>query len=569
MAGFLVIYGEELFIKFDIRHYKELRVKTMDYKKMVIPVIIALLLLFNFSTTVLANSLDNIYDEVSSEYPEDIEKMKENGASEGDIKKFINTIGDELSSKELNDENISEEVANVVFSMYLSGEHDDVFNAVIKGWGLSPDVLIGAYDSGGTGKVFELLPKSLQEIGYMVKKQLAEASEKNIESSDLGNSAEPVVESNSEFLVESSKIIEQINKNLPKIIVNMSEGNSIVEVRAADIREIFRVNKELEVRNAEGDVIFTIPPGTITLNEGYNLKFNIKRLPASEARPLAAKLSQEIKVVGDVFELNVKNTDNNQDTDISLNNPITAALSYENYEITTDDEHRLAVFMYNESTNTWDLIGGKVNKDSKTVEWKANHFSKYAVMLVNKTFADITDHWAKQDIEYLVARGLVNGVNEKNFEPMRQITRAEFTKMLVKVLNIDTASETEPIFADVPVETWYSRYVSAAFNAGLVNGVSSTHFEPNRNISRQEMAAMIVRALNYKGIDTEVTEEALNQLLAKYKDSSQIADWAKKSLAVAINSGIIGGRTEDSLAPTENTVRAEAAVMIKRLFDKL
>jgi hypothetical protein len=569
LAGFLVIYGEELFIKFDIRHYKELRVKTMDYKKMVIPVIIALLLLFNFSTTVLANSLDNIYDEVSGEYPEDIEKMKENGASEGDIKKFINTIGDELSSKELDDENISEEVANVVLSMYLSGEHDDVFNAVIKGWGLSPDVLIEAYDSGGTGKVFELLPKSLQEIGYMVKEQLAEAAEKNIESSDLGNSAEPVVESNSEFLVESSKIIEQINKNLPKIIVNMPEGNSIVEVRAADIKEIFRVNKELEVQNAEGDVIFTIPPGTITINEENNLKFNIKRLPASEARPLAAKLSQEIKVVGDVFELNVKNTDNKQDTDISLNNPITAALSYENYEIAPDDEHRLAVFMYNESTNTWDLVGGKVNKDSKTVEWKANHFSKYAVMLVNKTFTDITDHWAKQDIEYLVARGLVNGVNEKNFEPMRQITRAEFTKMLVKVLNIDTASETEPIFADVPVETWYSRYVSAAFNAGLVNGVSSTHFEPNRNISRQEMAAMIVRALNYKGIDTEVTEEALNQLLSKYKDSSQIADWAKKSLAVAIDSGIIGGRTEDSLAPTENTVRAEAAVMIKRLFDKL
>ncbi|MBZ4688275.1 MAG: S-layer protein [Clostridiales bacterium] len=565
----MVIYGEELFIKFDIRHYKELRVKTMDYKKMVIPVIIALLLLFNFSTTVLANSLDNIYDEVSGEYPEDIEKMKENGASEGDIKKFINTIGDELSSKELDDENISEEVANVVLSMYLSGEHDDVFNAVIKGWGLSPDVLIEAYDSGGTGKVFELLPKSLQEIGYMVKEQLAEAAEKNIESSDLGNSAEPVVESNSEFLVESSKIIEQINKNLPKIIVNMPEGNSIVEVRAADIKEIFRVNKELEVQNAEGDVIFTIPPGTITINEENNLKFNIKRLPASEARPLAAKLSQEIKVVGDVFELNVKNTDNKQDTDISLNNPITAALSYENYEIAPDDEHRLAVFMYNESTNTWDLVGGKVNKDSKTVEWKANHFSKYAVMLVNKTFTDITDHWAKQDIEYLVARGLVNGVNEKNFEPMRQITRAEFTKMLVKVLNIDTASETEPIFADVPVETWYSRYVSAAFNAGLVNGVSSTHFEPNRNISRQEMAAMIVRALNYKGIDTEVTEEALNQLLSKYKDSSQIADWAKKSLAVAIDSGIIGGRTEDSLAPTENTVRAEAAVMIKRLFDKL
>jgi len=547
--------------------------KKIDFvgliKSMVIPVIIALLLLFNFSTTVLANSLDNIYDEVSGEYPEDIEKMKENGASEGDIKKFINTIGDKLGSKELNDENISKEVANVVLSMYLSGEHDDVFNAVIKGWGLSPDVLIKAYATGGTGKVFELLPKSLREIGYMVKEQLAEASEKNIEPSDLGNNAEPVVESNSEFLVESSKIIEQINKNLPKIIVNMPEGNSIVEVRAADIREIFRVNKELEVQNAEGDVIFTIPPGTITINEGNNLKFNIKKLPASEARPLAAKLSQAIKVVGDVFELNIKNTDNNLDTDISLNNPITAALSYENYEITTDDEHRLAVFMYNESTNTWDLIGGKVNKDSKTVEWKANHFSKYAVMLVNKTFADITDHWAKQDIEYLVARGLVNGVNEKNFEPMRQITRAEFTKMLVKVLNIDTASETEPIFADVPVETWYSRYVSAAFNAGLVNGVSSTHFEPNRNISRQEMAAMIVRALNYKGIDTEVTEEALNQLLSKYKDSSQIADWAKKSLAVAINSGIIGGRTEDSLAPTENTVRAEAAVMIKRLFDKL
>lgn len=536
-------------------------------KKYIKFLIVGLIVIF-LSSTVFAGSLNDIYTEISNKYPDDIQKMKDNGATEENIRDFLNSIEDELQGEELTDDNAGEIVSNVILVMYLNDEHSEVFDAVIKGWGLTPDTLIDAYTSGGSGEVYELLPQSLREIGSVVKKRLTSNDDRD---SDGGGSRRDTEQTSAEpNYADSEEIAQQIAEDLSMVALSFADDENALNIKAQDFNRIAAAGKELQLRDSEGIVTLTIAPGTLQPEEGSLVRFRIERISEEELQSLAPNSEESGRIVGNVYDISFSMEDaEGNSADITPDRPMRLAMSYAGEEVTEDEENKLVVFWYNEDESVWELIGGKVNRNKQTVEWDAEHYSKYALMLVDKTFSDIAEHWARQDIEYLAARELVNGVSEKEFEPHRDITRAEFTKMLCQVLKLESQSDLDTEFTDIPENAWYRDSVLTAFNAGLVNGVSVTRFEPNRNITRQEMAAMIARALDYKEIDTEMTEEAVNSLLLKFDDSMQIADWAKKSLAVTINAGIIGGRTEAGLAPAANTNRAEAAVMIKRFFDIL
>lgn len=182
-----------------------------------------------------------------------------------------------------------------------------------------------------------------------------------------------------------------------------------------------------------------------------------------------------------------------------------------------------------------------------------------------KTFDDVKKHWAKSDIEFIISKGIANGVSETQFQPNRSITRAEFAAMLINMLKIDTNGAVGFHFSDVPYQAWYAKIVYTAVDANLVKGVSPTSFAPKQNITRQEMAAMVTNALAYKKMSTTVSQEELNNL-KKYHDNSELSSWAEKSVAVAMKNGIITGRSANTLAPRANATRAEAAVMMKRLY---
>lgn len=187
----------------------------------------------------------------------------------------------------------------------------------------------------------------------------------------------------------------------------------------------------------------------------------------------------------------------------------------------------------------------------------------------NKTFTDIAHHWARKDIEFLAARGIVNGVSENIFEPGRQVTRAEFVTMLVNTLGITVQKGTAKKFTDVPPGSWYAGSIYCAYESGLVRGVGENLFAPKQYITRQEIAVMIINALQLKGISIENNIDNMAGELNTYLDKSQIASWAEEALAQAIKTQIILGRSDKYLAPRDNANRAEAAVMIGRLYHKI
>ncbi len=183
------------------------------------------------------------------------------------------------------------------------------------------------------------------------------------------------------------------------------------------------------------------------------------------------------------------------------------------------------------------------------------------------SFNDITSHWAKDDIQFMVDKGIVKGMTADSFVPNANITRAQFATLLVNTLGLTEVRPEKATFKDVNNSAWYYGMVETAATNSLVSGYKDGSFKPEGKITRQEMAAMIANALTAKGKSVASGEAA--QLLSKFNDKQQIDGWAQNSVALAVKEGIISGRTASTFVPKANATRAEGTVMLKKVLENL
>lgn len=187
----------------------------------------------------------------------------------------------------------------------------------------------------------------------------------------------------------------------------------------------------------------------------------------------------------------------------------------------------------------------------------------------SRSFTDLAGHWAAGDVQKLVSLGIVTGVRLNEFEPNRSITRAEFTALLARAVKLKTDDSLSARFADVTADKWYFGIINTAAEAGLVSGFEQNNFGPNEPVTREQMAVMIIRAMINSGKSMDInTNEAVVDLIA-FIDGHMISEWAVTSMASAIKLGIISGRGEAMIAPGAVATRAEAAVMILRMCERL
>ena len=191
--------------------------------------------------------------------------------------------------------------------------------------------------------------------------------------------------------------------------------------------------------------------------------------------------------------------------------------------------------------------------------------STYAVIWHPIEFADVTNHWAKDAINDMGSRMVVYGVDETNYAPDRDITRAEFAAIVIRALGLAPGTG-ESSFGDVAASDWYCGYIETASSYGIVNGYNATTFGPNDKITREQAMTMIARAMKITGLDATLTDSEMVTLLASYTDSANASDYAKTSIADCLKTGVITGRSNGTVAPKENITRAEVAVIVQRLL---
>ena len=202
----------------------------------------------------------------------------------------------------------------------------------------------------------------------------------------------------------------------------------------------------------------------------------------------------------------------------------------------------------------------KKKADEKALEQKKKDFLKAQKErerdVVLRTFHDVpTGYWAVDAIAHSYARGYFKGEGEGRFAPERAITRGEFVSILGRMAGA-SASNTATVFGDVPSGAYYAGYVAWAQSKGIVAGVSQGRFEPNRSITREEMAVMLTKFLASQNKSYAATG------YANFSDGSSIAGWAKDSVDKMTRQGILSGMGNGDFAPKANFSRAQAAQVL-------
>ncbi|MNN08953.1 Endoglucanase precursor [compost metagenome] len=193
-------------------------------------------------------------------------------------------------------------------------------------------------------------------------------------------------------------------------------------------------------------------------------------------------------------------------------------------------------------------------------------FSVYAAATRTVAFTDIDASYAASDIKDLAGKWIINGKTATTFSPKANLTRAEFTALLVRALGLKAAG-TEA-FTDVKVGDWFASDVAAASEAGLIKGIGGGKFAPNAKVTREDLAVILDRALKLTG--TELKLAGLDPI-APYADSVKVSAYAKESVKLLTDAGIIDGfsLTEGTFyQPNASATREFSAAALHRLLIK-
>jgi M6 family metalloprotease-like protein len=380
----------------------------------------------------------------------------------------------------------------------------------------------------------------------------------------------------------------QIDDPNSRTVTARVTSSAIQEIRldTAAFKEIVQAGKSLMIDSPKVDITF--PTGAVSLpmltSAGADSKFEVKIEqinPGSAAQKLGDAAKNDGKglfaIAGCLFEFSTQIVSGNKIQIVSgFNAPITVTVTLKGTEPGIADTDKLGVYYYNETSHTWEYMGGAYNAATHSITFTTPHLSLYSVMINEITFSDIKTHWAKADIEKLAARQITTGVGGGKFNPEGTVTRAEFISWLVRGLELSKTegqstkmkSSAAPIpFKDVPGSKWYSDEISLAYRSGITG--DNVSFRPDDRITREEMAYMIAGALKFKGRSANLDEKQTEQQLKEFKDSNRIQAGMRQSVAEAVKLGIITGRPGKIFAPGANATRAEGITMIRRLLSNL
>lgn len=176
-------------------------------------------------------------------------------------------------------------------------------------------------------------------------------------------------------------------------------------------------------------------------------------------------------------------------------------------------------------------------------------------------FTDMNGHWAYDAVSYAYKNSLMNGVNASRFAPDSTLNRAMMVTMLYRMTGSPAVSGNS-VFSDVPSGKWYSDAVQWASVNGVVNGVGKDRFAPDTQITREQMASMMMRYAQFKQYSTCKSAD-----LSAFNDAGSISSWALESMKWANAAGLINGRTASTIAPQDTATRAEAATILMRFCE--
>jgi hypothetical protein len=203
---------------------------------------------------------------------------------------------------------------------------------------------------------------------------------------------------------------------------------------------------------------------------------------------------------------------------------------------------------------------------SETVIFKPGRFGSYAAALAKVSFKDLSGFaWAEESVEALAARDIAAGTGNGAFRPNRLITRAEFIRMLMGAVDLidDDATST---FRDIKSGAWYESAIASAQKLGIVKGKTDGTFGVNDLITRQDMAVIIFQTAEALKADLGI---GTGTAPAPFSDQSAVSAYALQAVKSMQKGELIQGMADGKFEPKAQANRAQAAVILYRLIQRI
>ena len=193
-------------------------------------------------------------------------------------------------------------------------------------------------------------------------------------------------------------------------------------------------------------------------------------------------------------------------------------------------------------------------------ETKTETIPATGVMDVTEMFTDVSHSWADDGIQYCVTHQLMSGIGNNLFGPKLTTTRAQIVQILYNLEGEPKVSGTTP-FTDL-TQDWYQDAVLWAYQTGVVAGTSSTTFEPDRPVTREQIAVILMEYVT-RVLKLERTWTPAD--LSIFPDAGSVSDWAKDAMADAVALGLISGASNGGqtlLEPQGSATREQVATIL-------
>ncbi|MCZ8523870.1 MULTISPECIES: S8 family serine peptidase [Paenibacillus] len=298
---------------------------------------------------------------------------------------------------------------------------------------------------------------------------------------------------------------------------------------------------------------FVFPPGAYAVKDESKVRLRVVSVPEVPGKPGHAVLASpvyDIRLEADGEEL------------ASFEKPVLVTTDFEEEKIT--DPKRSGAYRYQPESGVWEYTGGRSEEGQFRVELQ--RFGRFAIMQWNRQFADLEGHWARTAVERMAARGVADGMTDTEFAPDAEVTRAQFTALLARTLQLPESGGAELPFGDVPADAWYKAALQKALAAGLISGMSDTTFAPDARITREQMAVMLANAQAYRDRPGNGAVLAGVETVS-FSDMGEVSPWASEAVRKASSAGLLEGMPDGSFRPGFYASRAQAVTVLYRLLD--
>jgi hypothetical protein len=231
------------------------------------------------------------------------------------------------------------------------------------------------------------------------------------------------------------------------------------------------------------------------------------------------------------------------------------------YTLKAGENKNAIIVYYIDNSGAAVPVTGIYNEITKNVDFFTKHLSKYAIGYNYIDFSDIKQHWGKDSIYFVSAREIFSGVGNNKFRPDQTMTRGMLVTVLGKIANADLSQKAN--FIDVSVKKYYSPYFAWAASNGIIgHGVVDNRIEPDRAVSREELAIILNNFIKYMNLKLKNVNT-----ISKFSDDEKISSWASEAVANMQMFGLIDGKSNNTFDPKGTVTRAEVATILKELVE--